>query len=643
MTRGEAQIGSPEIDAGGVAAAGLFAGMLLGLVELALLFVDVADVDVGQLSSLAGKTTLVTVSLMLLLAPLGGAAMALIGWQLLRPRGWFGRDLIRRLLWFLPLVLPLAGYLAHRPLVVRQLGSGRWLLLVGCALALAVALQLAAALLGRAVARLHRPGALGPRIIVGVVLVLVALAAFALDRTAFPQRYLPLHWVLTALYLAALSALGTAVRTAGRYRRPVGLAIGYLILLLVAGALLESSWTARFYLQRRTAFTARTLFPLSAATALRHQLRPSSADQPAPPMVAAEGAAAAIRRRLRIPADRAPNIFLITIDSAPAPLFAWHRAATNRAGVDGAADPTPYLTRLAGEALVFHRAYAPSSSTHTTLAAWGDAGRLWNKPRPVVPRLYQRLGAAGYQRVCIFPRSAYDPGCDFFARLDKLAWIDAAMKDFVDRLVPGKPLFVQLHLMETHRPWAPSGNPAFGSGDRAAWRGAARRVDTQLARWIGDLRRRQLMNDAVVIVTADHGEAFGENGVNGHSTFLYEEETQVPLFLWSSRGIAGAKHHRPPVSNGWLGPTILALSGRVPQAALGGPTIFDGPVYLREGDLHALVVGPHKLISDLTRHTLELYDVVSDPAETRNLADSKPALRERMLARLRALAPEAVP
>jgi hypothetical protein len=300
---------------------------------------------------------------------------------------------------------------------------------------------------------------------------------------------------------------------------------------------------------------------------------------------------------------------------------------------------------LARESLVFRRAYSPSASTGPTLAAWGDAGRLWDADRPGSPRLHRALGAAGYRRICIFPwfwattiDASTAPQCDVFERLDKLAWIDDATTE-LGAEAAGKPLFVQIHLMETHGPLAPTDDPVLGRGPRAAWRAAARRTDRFIARFFARLRSGNWLRDAVVIVSADHGEAFGEHGSRGHATFLYEEETHVPLFIWSAWGIAGARVEDRPVSNGWIGPTLLALTGRVPPEQLGGPTILDGPVYLRQGVFHGLVRGRHKVIVDTARNTVELYDVVADPGETRNLVDREPATRQELLGALRALTP----
>src|SRR5262249_48316498 len=53
-------------------------------------------------------------------------------------------------------------------------------------------------------------------------------------------------------------------------------------------------------------------------------------------------------------------------------------------------------------------------------------------------------------------------------------------------------------------------------------------LDEQLGRLLGQLQARGLLETTDVIITSDHGEAFGEHGTFGHSYGVYIEETGVP-------------------------------------------------------------------------------------------------------------------
>jgi arylsulfatase A-like enzyme len=70
-------------------------------------------------------------------------------------------------------------------------------------------------------------------------------------------------------------------------------------------------------------------------------------------------------------------------------------------------------------------------------------------------------------------------------------------------------------------------------------------LDEQLGRLLDELRRRGLLADTEVIITSDHGEAFGEHGTIGHSYSVKLEETRVPLVILSPDAPAGAKVYHP--------------------------------------------------------------------------------------------------
>ena len=58
-----------------------------------------------------------------------------------------------------------------------------------------------------------------------------------------------------------------------------------------------------------------------------------------------------------------------------------------------------------------------------------------------------------------------------------------------------------------------------------------RYLDEQLGRFLDTLHERECFEDALVVITADHGDAFGEHGYFAHPRYLYEELLRVPLFV----------------------------------------------------------------------------------------------------------------
>jgi arylsulfatase A-like enzyme len=187
---------------------------------------------------------------------------------------------------------------------------------------------------------------------------------------------------------------------------------------------------------------------------------------------------------------------------------------------------------------------------------------------------------------------------------------------------------------------------------RALYRGEITFVDAAVGRLLRRLEERGA-GEAVVVLTADHGEEFLEHGWLGHTRNLHAVTLHVPLLV-SGPGIAPGPHAAAAMQVD-LRPTILGLTGvRAPNTP--GVDLFredpsDRPLYaeviyqekpLHGGDLRkslglstnadqrALQSGRWKLIEDRMRGATHLYDLDSDPGETRNLAAERPDEVERL-------------
>jgi Sulfatase len=200
----------------------------------------------------------------------------------------------------------------------------------------------------------------------------------------------------------------------------------------------------------------------------------------------------------------------------------------------------------------------------------------------------------------------------------------------LDRVGKG-PAFLYAHLMEPHEPYdrgKRKEGPAF------------ERYLSEIAvvdRWVGKLMkkmRKRFRRRAYIIVTSDHGEAFGEHGTKFHTKTLYEELVHVPLMI-DGVGIP-ARRIDEPVSIIDIGPTLSHLFGLEPTRGSSGMTLLplargldasegggSRPV-LSEGRLRrAMRDGSIKVIEDTVRKTVEVYDLELDPGETRNLFDER--------------------
>ena len=187
-------------------------------------------------------------------------------------------------------------------------------------------------------------------------------------------------------------------------------------------------------------------------------------------------------------------------------------------------------------------------------------------------------------------------------------------------------------------------------------------TDDGISQVIRALDELDLSDRTLVVITADHGEAFFEHGWLGHTVNLYDEVMRVPWIVLdpSSAGEASTTI-REPVSLVAAAPTILELAGvpidrREFQApSLAGvvrgtsdelpETVFFEvdfePVNpnraVKQARQHGLVRGKHKIIRDSLRDSWELYDLQSDESELVNLVDDGVELFGRLRKELSAV------
>jgi len=85
-------------------------------------------------------------------------------------------------------------------------------------------------------------------------------------------------------------------------------------------------------------------------------------------------------------------------------------------------------------------------------------------------------------------------------------------------------------------------------------------LDHQLGRLFAELKRQGRWNNTLVVVTADHGEEFGERGYYFHGNTLYRGSVEVPLLLRYPTAVPGGRSIATPVSLKDLAATVLGLA-----------------------------------------------------------------------------------
>ncbi len=104
-------------------------------------------------------------------------------------------------------------------------------------------------------------------------------------------------------------------------------------------------------------------------------------------------------------------------------------------------------------------------------------------------------------------------------------------------------------------------------------------ADAQIGRLLATLRRLGHGRDTLVVITSDHGEALGEDGLVGHN-YLAEHNLLVPLFIGFPDGRGRGRAIQEQVRSIDIVPTVLDYLGIPPSSRLDGVSLLP----LIEGD-----------------------------------------------------------
>jgi arylsulfatase A-like enzyme len=159
-------------------------------------------------------------------------------------------------------------------------------------------------------------------------------------------------------------------------------------------------------------------------------------------------------------------------------------------------------------------------------------------------------------------------------------------------------------------------------------------VDREVGFLRQTLEQAGLWDRMLVIISADHGEGLREHGWIGHMKQVHEEAAHVPLIVHypPGKGPRGSRV-KEVVSLLDLAPTIAdALGVAIPPGTFVGRSLRRGTpgarVVTRNTDLvptYAVTEDRYRLIFQAADRGQQLYDVVADPDETRDLADTQAA------------------
>lgn len=371
-----------------------------------------------------------------------------------------------------------------------------------------------------------------------------------------------------------------------------------------------------------------------------------------------------------------PDVFLITIDT----LRADHVGCYGYKQVE-----TPALDALASDGIRFTQAFTHSPITNTShiTILTGLLPSVHGVTDFAIPLSPQHVTAAellkrrGYQTAAfigavILDSNSLSPGLDrgfdFYDNFPTTDSKDAEANNTGGKNTPNKarpnkerwgrverrgmtvvehaetwyakhrtgPHFVWVHLYDPHDPYEPPA-PFSEKYKDHLYDGEIAYADSALARWIAFLKKNGVYDNAIIVITGDHGEGLGEHGEETHGLFLYDSTLHIPLIV----KLPKSAHHGAVIDSAVrttdILPTILSATNTPAPAELNGASLLslidsatdtsalsnrslfgetDYPLRWGWSSLRALRTADTKWIE---APRPELYDLKADPKELKNL------------------------
>ena len=348
---------------------------------------------------------------------------------------------------------------------------------------------------------------------------------------------------------------------------------------------------------------------------------------------------------------QAYNVLLITVDTL----------RYDRVGIlDQRFVKTPHMDGLARNSMIFSRAFAHNPVTlasHTNILTGStslhhgisdNTGFRLDRKFLTIPQYLRDQGYKTAAFIGAYPldsRFGLDLGFDIYD--DYYGTHNERELFFVERpaekvIAPAvtwigkqqQQWFAWIHLFDPHQPYLPP-SPYKETYGKDLYSGEVAYLDAQLGVLFDFLKKKRLMENTMIILTADHGEALGEKGEETHSYFAYNNTIHVPLFVYIPGRQPGtfAKNvchvdifpticdvlgmKIPPFLQGESLLAVLAANGRkIPEIYFESLTAYLNRDW---APLRGLITGSLKFI-DLP--IKEVYNLDKDMNEEQNLARS---------------------
>jgi arylsulfatase A-like enzyme/Flp pilus assembly protein TadD len=199
-----------------------------------------------------------------------------------------------------------------------------------------------------------------------------------------------------------------------------------------------------------------------------------------------------------------------------------------------------------------------------------------------------------------------------------------------------KNFFAWVHFYDPHAPYDPP--PEYQNNSDSLsdlYDGEVAFTDVYVGKIIQDLKNENMLENTLIVIVGDHGEALGEHQEYGHSVFCYEENLKVPLIFYNPRLFPEGLLVENRVCLIDIMPSLIEMFGMDSLESFQGESFtrmlsggkekknrsyYVESMYGREtlgwAPLAGIIDGPYKYIS---LPEPELYDLEKDRRERNNL------------------------
>jgi len=484
--------------------------------------------------------------------------------------------------------------------------------------------------------------------VVGSTSIAASLVLVAANATLLVRLYPAFHAALSVLSVAlfsfgALCQLRAHVRTRAPWAALVVLVIAGLV--CIPGSKAVQGFDNFRWIVSETSVNLNWGIELASKLAPPEPLDDSSVSRPL-----------GSRRRESGLDFRGRTVVLISVDALRA----------DHLGTYGYTRTTsPNIDELARRGVTFQAAYAPTPHTSYSVTSL-MTGKYMR------PLLRQGTGADsdvwaksmstyGYRTAAFYPPAVFfidtarfesfrssQLGFEYskveFAEGEKRI---GQVKQYLERLPTERDAFIWLHLFGPHEPYEKDARFDFGNRDEDLYDSEIRAADDTIGKVVRMIQIRD--PEALIMLTADHGEEFGDHGGRYHGTTVFDEQVRVPLIVVGGGATPGLLVEQPVQTIDLL-PTVLdGLKIPIPPRVRGRSLLplLEAPIPLADDagfavsetdDYTLLAEANHRLICQRRSGACQLFDTSKDPAQKQDISRAQSGVTKRLRAMARGFA-----